>query len=314
MSDEMSTGVENVSTESEGVNEGADTSENSEVSPEVEEQPEQVQQPRKYKVKLDEDEMEVDEDELLRGYTHAKAANRKFQEAAAERKRAAEEKAKAERLYQQLKTDPFKAISELGLNPRELSEEFLLKELEKESWTPEQKKAFELEQKVKEYETKEQERERLAKEHQARAEAEKEAREQHEMTEKIHKEYETKFIETLQSSSLPRNPTVIRRVAEVVFNSLQEGYEIPVEQAVKIVEKDMRSGISDLIRSLDGDRLIEFLGDDTVKKLRKHDAAKVKNPIPNQKSQPKEEPKPKKSEYIDSNEWYRQMMDKYRDE
>jgi hypothetical protein len=251
--------------------------------------------PKKYKVKVDGSEMEVEEDELVRSYSHARASADRMKQAAEERKAAADERKKAEDLYQKFKSKPFEVMAELGLDPRTMSEEFLLEMLNEESLTPEQKKQREMEKKLKTYEEKEVEREKSAKEQKEREEMTAKERELADLTDKTHKEYETQFIEALEKTSLPRTPTTIRRVAEVVYQNAVKGVDISVDHALRIVEGDIRSGLSETLKGLDGDSLISFLGEDTVKKIRKYEVSKVKNPTPKQTSvvaEPKEDKGP----------------------
>jgi len=272
------------------------------------------EKPKKRKIKVKDEE--IDEEEVARGYLHAREANKRFQEAAAERKAAekAKEEAKklAEERFEKLKSDPFSVLAELGLNPRELSEEYLIRQLEKEMMSPEQKEKLDLEEKLKSYEQKEAERKA---EEEARAEQAKKEQEQQEITslrKKYAEEYQGSFINALDKAGLPKNPTTVRRVAEVVLNSLSQGEEIPVEHAIRIVEQDYRSGLSEFLKELDADTLAKFLGDEAVDKLRQRNVAKVKNPTP-KKEQVEEKPKsaPKERQFMDPYEWQQELKRKH---
>ena len=118
--------------------------------------------PKKYKVKIDGEELEVDEEELLRGYQTKKAADKRFQEGAMARKQ-------AEEFVRLLKEDPFKVLSnpQIGHDVRQLAEEFLASQLEEEMLSDEERERREMKRKLQEYEEsekkKKQEQEELQK-------------------------------------------------------------------------------------------------------------------------------------------------------
>ncbi len=100
---------------------------------------------RKYKVKVDGEELEVDEDELKRGYSHQKAANKLFQDAKIARKQSEE--------FIMMMKDPkkfFETAQKLGHDPRELAEKYLASQLEDELMDPKDKEIKTLKQEKEE--------------------------------------------------------------------------------------------------------------------------------------------------------------------
>jgi len=92
-------------------------------------EPPQPQAPSKFKIPVDGQEVEVDLDELKRGYSHARAANKRMQEAAAIRK------AEEARKQRALKGD-LDWLEELGAPEEQIlkwAEQKLLKKIEFES-------------------------------------------------------------------------------------------------------------------------------------------------------------------------------------
>lgn len=310
---------ENIGAPAEATNVDMSPEEADSVQPEENKEPadDQKTAPKKYKVKIDDEELEVDEDEVVRGYQHARAANKKFQEAAAERKAAEQAKEEAKRVaedrWAKLKTDPFKVLSELGINPRELSEEYLLKALEEEMMSPAEKEKAELTKKLQEYEAKE----KTAKEQEEAVKKQEEEKTKQEeilqLQKKYEQEYESQFIKALESTKLPKNPTTIRRIAEIVMQFQQQDIDIPVEHAIRIVEQDYNRGISELVKSLEGDSLVQFLGNDVVDKIRKHTLSKVKNPIVPTAADVKETPSKKKEDpkYVDTRRFVKDLLKKH---
>jgi hypothetical protein len=161
---------------------------------------------------------------------------------------------------------------ELGMDPREMSEAFLIEQLKAEqesaSLSEDQKRAKELEKKIAEYEKKEKEAMEQAK------------KKQHEeMQQKFMQSYDQEFTKALDTSGLPRNPTTIRRIAEVMYTAMSKGHDMPVSEAAEIVRDDMRGGMTEFIKSLKGDKLAEWLGKDALEDLRKYELSKLKNPV-----------------------------------
>ena len=112
---------------------------------------------RKVKTKVDGKDVELTFEEMERGYSHNSAANKRMQEAAAERKAVAAEKAAMEKELAQLK-DPkavramlAKHLGEDGFST--LAHETVMEQLRKESMTPEEIKAEEDSRELNEYRT-----------------------------------------------------------------------------------------------------------------------------------------------------------------
>jgi hypothetical protein len=57
---------------------------------------------------------------------------------------------------------------------------------------------------------------------------------------------------------------------------VNHGYELDIETAVDLVREDYVVDTSSLFGGLDGDALVSALGEDIVKKIRKHDLARLK--------------------------------------
>lgn len=212
---------------------------------------------KKFKVKIDGNETEVDESELIKGYQTSKAAMKRFEEASKKEKEHA-------RFIEKLKANPAEVLNDpkIGKNARQWAEEFLAEELRKEMMSPEQRKLMEYEQKVKEYE--EQQR------------AMKEQEEQQKMAQleaKYAEELQTKFIDILDKSDLPKSPYVVKKMASLMYAAMQEGIDADVtpEMYVRIVREELKKDMNDMIRSLGGEQLLGFFGNDVVEKIRKAD-------------------------------------------
>ena len=264
---------------------------------------------------------EIEESELLSRYNYVKEANKRFQEAAAERRAAAEErervareKAEAEGILEKLKNDPWNTLQELGLDPRQLSEEKLLELLEEEQMTPEAKRMRELEQKTLEYEKKEKERQQKEEELRKEEEKRKNDEEFQQLQRQAEEKYEADFLKAMETTTLTKSERTIRRIADVIYQSALAGEELPVDLAVKLVEEEAVEGSREYIKNLRGEALVEFLGKDVVKDILKHETSKLKNPAPTNKPSVSKEDKlspSKKSEYVDPKDFISNLKKKH---
>ena len=228
------------------------------------------------------------------------AANEKFQQAS-------EKIRQAEAIVELLQTNPEKALQRLGYDVRQMAENYLRQELEKEVLTDEQRKVMELEQKLAEYE------------------AEKKQKEEHEKASRIaelqsHYEAELsdKIINAIETYKLPRNERTISRIAEKLYVALESGYEIDPIDVAPIVKQEVEEELRGMYGTLDVDSMLALLGEDNLKKIREHELKKVKEKAPQNpiKTTPvatavpeqKETPKAKKA----TRDFFRELEEKYK--
>lgn len=215
---------------------------------------------KKYKVKVEGKETEVTEEELLRGYSHATAANKKFQEAAMTRKQ-------AEEFIGLLKTNPKKVLTDprLGVDFRKLAEEYLIEEMERDQWTPEQKELSEVKAKLA-----------AAEEEKKAFEKTKQDAEMAALTQKYTDEFTKDVMTTLKGSGLPQTENTVRRMAYYMHQALLRGYELKAVDVLPLVKEDYNNDIKALFSELDGDTLMGMLGDGVVKKISDAQLSKLK--------------------------------------
>lgn len=231
------------------------------------------------------------------------AANEKFQQA--------NEKIKqAEAIVELLQTNPEKALQRLGFDVREMAEEYLRNELQKEVLTDEQRKMLELEQKLAEYE------------------AEKKMKEEEEKASRIselQKHYEAelsdKIIKAIETYKLPRNERTISRIAEKLYVALENGYEIDPLDVAPIVKQEVEEELKGMYGTLDVESMLQILGEDNLKKIREHELKKVKEkapkevmkttPVATPKSEDEDETK-KASKKMKASDFFKQLEDKYK--
>lgn len=218
---------------------------------------------RRYKVKIDGQESEVDEQELIRGYQIRKAADKKFAEAAMTRKQAEDFIAKL-KTPAQLKN----ALEDLGYDPRQLAEAYLGDQLNYELMTKEQKEAYHAKIELQRY-----------KEQEAQRKLEEEEKETGSITERTAMELQSSIIDILDSEKLPKKPSTVWRIARQMLINLDQGIDVSPRDVVYDVAREIKQEHQDLYGDLDGEQLLQLLGEDVAKKIRSHDLSRVTNNI-----------------------------------
>jgi hypothetical protein len=247
-------------------NTGADTSTAPvvEATAPTEGQPQQAQptkaEIRKMKLKIDGQETEMGEDEVIRYAQQGKAANQRFQEAAKMRK-------EAEDMVNLIKRDPRAVLEDprIGINFRELAEQYLSEQLKLEMMTPEQKKYHEAEQKLRGY----QDAEKAQK-------AQVEAKQSQQLQEHYANEYSNTITEALKTQGVPKSPSTVKRMAALMSKSIDNGLDLQPSQIAKLVQEEYLAEIKELFGSSDEDTLLALLGDDTANKIRKADLKRLR--------------------------------------
>lgn len=256
---------------------------------------------KKYKVKIDGQEMEVTEKELLSGYQRATAAQKRFDDAAKMRKQ-------NEQFINLLKKDPVKVLShpDIGHDVRKLAEEYLAGELRKESLSPEQRELEELRTKLRESEEKD------------KAAAETAKQQEFQKLQSYYEEdYTSKIVKALETSGLPKTPSTVSRMAQYMLRANEQGYEVEPTDVVTLVKEDYMGDVKALFGSLDGDTLISLLGKDVVNKIKKTEIEKIKSKTPANPTQTKEVAKPtaksedRPSKKMSWDDYKRELEEKY---
>ena len=223
---------------------------------------------RKYKVKVDGADHEVDEAELVRGYGHQRAANKILQEGKSAR-------SQAEQFISMMK-DPeqfYEAAKKMGHDPRVLAEKYLSAQLEDELMDPREKELKDTKAKLKHYD--DLERKQLE---------QVEEKRHNELRERYQKDYETSFITALQESKLPPTKGMVAEMAKYISRSAKIGFVMSASEAAQLVKEDVQRSQLSLFGDSDGDTLLRLLGDEAANKILQARGAKVKSPEANLKT------------------------------
>ncbi len=243
----------------EGEQEEVESSEELEDSEEeVEEEVETV-----YTVKIDGEEVEVSLEQLQQGYTHGKAADAKFRDAAFARKQ-------AEEFVSMLKTDPWKVLNDpsLGIDTRKMAEEYLARQMEHEALTDDERELLEARKQLAQFETSRKEQEQSNYD-----------RQMTELEGQYHDEYTVQISTALEEDGLPVTEATVRRMASYMSEALTSDNpavkSLTAKDITALVREDYMTDFKSMFGSADAETLQAILGDDLTKTLRKADVQKL---------------------------------------
>jgi len=213
-----------------------------------------------YKVKIDGQDIEVDESELLKGYQSTKSAQQRFNEAAMMRKQ-------AEEFIKIAKTDPRKLLShpDIGIDLKEFANSILREQIEEQMLSPEEKEMRDTRKKLAEYEQARKEQEENAKQ----AEMDK-------YTKLYEEEYTSKIVGALETSGLPKTESTVKKMASMMLLALENGLDVQPADVVEFVRRDYIAEVKSLFGAANEDIILSLLGDDITNKVVKGHLKKSK--------------------------------------
>jgi hypothetical protein len=228
---------------------------------------------RKYRMALEgKEERDYTEDEIRANFLKGRNASQLVTKAD-QRLRAALEKEQAYSQKEQALKDR-KSLRELieqhGHNPRELAEEWLLPEIQREMMTEEQRRIAELESQLQKHESERQ--------------AQQKAAEEAELSRQV-EEYQNHFgqvaLQALQKTGLPATAAAFatKRLASLMEQNLQlrPDEQLSPDELAEMAADGYRSEFKSLADACKTDEeLVQWLGEDVIKRLRRYDLARLK--------------------------------------
>jgi hypothetical protein len=218
---------------------------------------------RKEKIKVNGVERELTRAEMRKLAALSSASDEKFKNAAQEKREAAEIREAFG------KADPAAALRKLGKTNAEIKQIFESQYaalLEDEQKTPEQRELEEL---------------RKAKQ---QAEDEKKKKTDEEFTAKqqqqikqLTEQTEVELVDAFKSVSLPKHPLLLKFVVQEMLGAAENDVQLSASDAVKIVEKEFKSQLTNLLPQLGIEYVKAALGKDMLNQLRGEDIASVKS-------------------------------------
>jgi hypothetical protein len=225
-------------------------------------------------VKVDGKEYHLSQEEVTKLAEKGMGADKRFEEAAKARSEAAKIKAMSAEFFRLLKANPEAILtsSKLGLPFRKIAEEFLAKEYQKEMMDPKERELVDAKAKLAEAEE-EKATEKLRRE-----------QEQFERLRKHHSEtFEKEVIAALEVSGLPKTRWTVRQVGYHLLQGLKKGVKLSAGDVMDVVKEDWSKHLAETFSTLDGEKLMEIMGEENVKKLNEALLRKVRggdNPAP----------------------------------
>lgn len=219
---------------------------------------------RKLKLKVDGQEFELPESEVVSRAQRSTAADKRFAEAQQAR-------AQAEQFVNLLKTDFTKLLDHPGLGLDEKSKRAMLEQYYKQKYidpevmTPEQRAQAVRDQELENYRQKE------------KREADEKHQNSLKQLEDFHLDnYQKIVIQALQTEGLPKTEFTVRRMADLMAKNLQLGLDLSAEHVATLVREDYQNETKALYSAADGETLLKILGDDIANKIRKADLQRLR--------------------------------------
>ena len=226
----------------------------------------QEQKPlNKYKVKVDGEELEVDENELKRSYAHAKAAAKRMEEAAELRKsyqRQIQIAEGFEKWIDNVKNNPeavFQLLEQLGVDPDEAAMRRAAERLKYEYMDEDQRRAYDNERELRRYKEMEQ----------RQAELQRQQAEQAYLA-KAREAVEDEFVQFFTEAGVKPTPELLERVALLKYNAALEGKRITMADAYNRAKASLDKARLQMIANLTEEDF-KKLPPDARKKLRQTD-------------------------------------------
>lgn len=202
-----------------------------------------------------------DDKELTKYIEKALAADEKFSEASSMRKQ-------VEGFIDALRKNPLEILrnKDLGLDLRALAEKVLMEDLEEQQKTPEQKEQEKLNKELEEL------KKQLEEEKNAKRNAELEK-----MREQQFKQLDDEITSSLQNSSLPKSPYVVKRIADALIEAVNLGYnDIGVKDIMPFVEEQIQLEIQQMFEAMPSEVLEKLVGKQHLTNMRKTRIAQSK--------------------------------------
>jgi len=285
---------EGVVSESAGVPEGGDGVEVvGEVAPEGGE--------RMFTVKVDGQELQVSEADLIRDYQLAQASYKKMEEAAGLRK-SSDEVRRNHQLVAEIMRNGTSAqksqvlASYMGgeANLQRWLHDEVNSMVEFQQLSPEAQKLRKTEQELSTY-----------KERARRQQEQQQQQQLHQEQTQAEQYFLQQFTGALKDVGLPSNPATISRMASIASYYADKGQQVDSGKIAELVKQEVMADLNTMLDTDDQEKLLSLVGEKRVKGLSNHLASKI-SPVP-----PKTAPRatkglPNKQKQISSRDWFKQ--------
>lgn len=215
---------------------------------------------RMYKVKVDGQEREVSEDDLIKNYSLGQGAQKRMEEAAMSKKEAAE-------IMRLFKNNPKAAMQHLGIDARKFAEQTINDEMREAMMDPKDREIRDWKTKAETFENERRQAQETYEKEQAEAEINRHAQ-----------SIQGEIINVLETAGLPKTERTIGRIVYYMQSALQAGYNVMPKDVIDQVKADYRHDINSMLGGLPEEVLETFLGQDMVRKIAKTTVKAEKKP------------------------------------
>jgi hypothetical protein len=165
----------------------------------------------------------------------------------------------------QLKGNTRQALIDMGIDPKEFAASVIEDEIKKAQMSPEQRRQQELETELN-----------TLKEEAKRKDDEFKSKEMERLQQMEFNKIESQMMNAIEKTDLPKEPYIIRRVAEYMYTAAKHGVEITPDEAMPLVRNELLADLQRIIKVLPDDKAEEFIGKEVLDRFRKKNLAKAK--------------------------------------
>jgi hypothetical protein len=209
---------------------------------------------------------------LVSAYKAQKTADSRSQQASRQEKLVKE-------IAEMIQNNPWGLLQNAGHDPRKLAEEYLTQAIEEEMLPENERELRKIRAEKEELER--QYREELTRKEQQQIE---------QAVVQAQQEITSQIIDSLENSNLPKTPDVVQRIAKYMYLAESKGINAPIKQIIPLVEQDLKNLNASILKSLDPNNRINYIGEDLLKQIRQDDLARLKRPESKGTSVPQAKP------------------------
>ena len=206
-------------------------------------------------------------------------------------------KSQVNQFVKDLKSNTKAKLVELGIDPKEFAAQVIEEEIKKAQMSPEQLKQMEMEQELNRL----REESRLKEEQFNQRELER-------LREIEFEKIDAQMSTALENSDLPKQPRVVRRIAEYMLIGANNGINLTPEDVLPLVREEFLTELKEILNVLPEDKAEEFIGKEVLNRFRKKNISKAKQTPASVKSGIKDVGVKKTEEKPSSNVNYKQFF------
>ena len=216
---------------------------------------------RKLKVKIDGQEREMDEKDVIDGYQLRQVSDKKRSEA---------EKTMQEytKLFEHLKKDPIKFMKATGIDFDNLATSYLAKKAEEHMMDPKERELRQAKAEAEQYK-------KWVEEQKSHQEKTKKEQEISTHRQQIHSEI-IQAIEESKELGLPVDEELVIHIAQKMILQDKKQKPLNAKESLTRAYESQQKYLKAMAAKMEGESLIKWLGEDVAMKIRKHDLALLK--------------------------------------